>query len=256
MASRAQNTLTLAVLLAPLLLSGARTNAAEPAAGKPRILALPWVVIDRTTNQLCTTPEPTASPVTREAGGLARSAASALDAEMHRYGRAKVIPRKEWEPAWKQINPGRIVRQGAGCAVCAPINQLLQYDRASLQDLARTVRADYVWLGVTVIPLTRETKESRPDECCREALALERDAVLARSSALLVRVSDGEVVWERDARVMDREVPKSFPRAASNKFHGIQGIDHPPARHREIAVDATAHDLGKAFRREHQEGLQ
>jgi hypothetical protein len=112
-----------------------------------------------------------------------------------------------------------------------------------------------VWIGVTVVPLTRETKDTRTDVCCREALALERDAVLARSSALLVRVSDGEAVWERDARRLEREVPTRFPRESSGRFLARQGIEHSPGKHREIAVTATAHDLGAAFRREHGQGL-
>ena len=241
-------------LLALTLHVGRGASAEQP--NKPRLLVLPWVVIDRTTNKVCPTSASVTSRSNREETALAHSAEAALDAEMHRFGRAQMIPRDEWEPEWRQRKADQVVRQGEGCAVCTPVGQLLQYDRTALQELAQAVRADYVWIGVTVVPLTRDTKDTRTDACCREALALEREAVLVRSSALLVRVNDGETIWERDARRLEREVPTRFPGERSGKFLARHSINHTPAKHREIAVMTTAHDLGQAFRRVHADGLR
>jgi hypothetical protein len=207
---------------------------------KPRLLVLPWVVIDRSSNQDCAklTPQP---PVSAEARRLAVSAQETLDAAMHRHRMMGMIPRRDWEPHWKQLPPGKVFSQGPGCAICTPIGSLLRYDHAALRQLGQAVQADYVWLGVSVVPLISGQTPARPDDCCREALGRERDAVLARSSVLLVRIQDGEVVWQRDARRFDAEVPRRVGRAPM------------PARfRREIAVKGTAKMLGNAFRREHR----
>jgi hypothetical protein len=156
-----------------------------------------------------------------------------------------MIPRKEWEPHWKQFRPSQVVRQGSGCAVCTPVGQLLQYDRARVRQIAQAVKADYVWLGVTVVPLTPESRDNRPDDCCREGLAQERRKVLARSSALLVRGRDGEVVWQRDAREFERPVFAPPPKSP------LRGRKRTPAE----AVRNTAQALGTAFGRDHRAGL-
>jgi hypothetical protein len=222
---------------------------AQTAASKPRLLVLPWVVIDRSTNKACSIGDcpllpPSEAPALREAQKLAQAAQAALDAAMHQHGMIQMIRRKEWEPHWKPLQPTQVVKQGSGCAVCTPTGSLLRYDRAAVQELGRSVAADYVWLGTTVVPLTRESVETPASPCCREALALERKKVLARSSALLVRVKDGETVWQRDARELDQDVPRSGRR-----------VSYPPERRREYAVKETAHTLGKAFGREHRKGL-
>jgi hypothetical protein len=206
---------------------------------------LPWLVIDRTTNQECSRSGRTPAATGAEARRLATAAQESLDAVMHRHRMMAMIPRKEWQPQWQQYQPGQIVRQSAGCAVCTPIGALLEYDRTALQALGQAVRADYIWLGVTVVPLTRESAGSRSDDCCREALAQERRAVLARSSALLVRVRDGEVVWQRDARRLERDVPGRVGRF----------IRSEPLR-REYGVKNTARMLGNGFAREHRRALQ
>jgi hypothetical protein len=235
----------------PAAAAGARADpgvgvptSARPA-DKPRLLVLPWVVIDRTTNRDCSKLGSSQAPARAEALRLAGSAQAALDAAMHRHGMMEMIPRKEWEPHWRELPPGRVVWQGPGCAVCTPVGELLHDDRAALQALAQAVRADYVWLGVTVVPLTKQNQDNRPDDCCREALAQERKAVLARSSVLLVRASDGEIVWQRDARRLERDVP-----------HRVGRLVRTAAARREIAVKDTAHLLGNAFSREHREALR
>jgi hypothetical protein len=122
-------------LLASALLAGRDASAEQT--NKPRLLVLPWVVIDRTTNKVCPTSGSTTSQSNREAAALAGRAEAALDAEMHRFGRAEMISRKEWEPEWKQRKADQVVRQGEGCAVCTPVGQLLKYDRTALQELAQ-----------------------------------------------------------------------------------------------------------------------
>jgi hypothetical protein len=211
---------------------------------KPRLLVLPWLVIDRTTNRDCNKPGGSPGAPGDEARALAQTAQQALDAEMHAHRMMTLIPRKEWEPQWQQLRPGRIVRQGAGCAVCTPAGELLHYDRPALQALAQSVGADYIWLGATVVPLTPERRAAPPDDCCRDALASGRKEVLARSSVVLVRASDGEIVWQRDARRLEREVP-----------HRVGKMTRSPATRRRYSLDATAHLLTKAFRREHPEAL-
>jgi hypothetical protein len=172
-----------------------------------------------------------------------------MDKMMHAHGLLDMIPRKEWEPHWKQLPPRQVVRQGPGCAVCTSTDQLIQFDRAALLEHARAVRANYVLLGVTVIPLRPASKGQRPDDCCREALALERKAVLARSSALLVRVRDGQTTWERDSRRLDDDVPRRASRGrAYHTYSREERLD--------FAVRDTAHDLGRAFQRDRQEALR
>jgi hypothetical protein len=201
-------------------------------------------VIDRTTNLDCAGPE-SPGAVSGEARRLAASAQAALDAEMHEHAMMAMVSRKEWQPHWDGLRGSRVLWKGVGCAVCAPAGALIRYDRTLVQQLARAVDADYVWLGVTVAPLTPPKGAPPADACCREALAQERPAVLARSSALLVRASDGEMVWQRDARRLERDVPTRAGR-----------INRTPERRRAYAVDATAHLLGRAFRREHREGVR
>jgi hypothetical protein len=244
MRSNQQSVLWIAVLSAALLLLPG-SSLAQATSSKPRVLVLPWLVIDRSTNQDASRLAPSSPRVSAEARRLASSAQAALDAVMHRHRMMTMIPRREWEPHWKQLQPKPVVRQGPGCAVCTPVGELLRYDRAALRRLARAVRADYVWLGVTVVPLTPQSRDTRPDDCCREALAQEREAVLARSSALLVRASDGEATWQRDARRLDRDVPR-------RTRHSVYTLQ----RRREFAVRHTARALGSAFGREHREALK
>jgi hypothetical protein len=232
--------LRLGTSLAGLLLLS-HLGLAQDASTNPRLLVLPWVVIDRTTNRDCSKLGPPRAAVSAEAQRLAISAQAALDAAMHRHGRMAMIPRAEWEPHWRQLAPGRVVWQGPGCAVCTPVGDLLRYDGTALQGIAQAVRADYVWLGVTVVPLTTESQDNRPDDCCREALAQKRKAVLARSSALLVRARDGEIVWQRDARRLESDVPRRVGR-----------FIRPAALRREYGVKDTARLLGNAFGREHR----
>lgn len=216
----------------------------------PRVLMLPWLVIDRNTNVDCFKLGAPQSSISEEAQALAISGQAAMDNLMHSHGSLKMIPRKEWEPHWKELPPGQVMQQGPGCAVCTPAGQLIRFDRPALLGLAQGLQADYVLLGVTVIPLTPESSDNRPDDCCREALALERQAALARSSALLVRVRDGDVTWERDARRLDRDVPRVA-------FHGKgASVTYTRERRLDFAVRDTAHDLGKAFRRDCQEALR
>ena len=216
----------------------------------PRLLVLPWLVIDRNTNTDCAQLGPSQSSISEEAQRLAISGQAAMDNMMHSHGSLKMIPRKEWEPHWKDLQPGQAMQQGPGCAVCTPAGQLIRFDRSALLGLAQGLQADYVLLGVTVIPLTPESRDTRPDDCCREALALERKAVLARSSALLVRVRDGEVTWARDSRRLDRDVPRvAFSGKGGSRMYTRE-------RRLDFAVRDTAHDLGKAFRRDCQEALR
>lgn len=212
---------------------------------QPRLVVLPWLVIDRTTNRECSRTEPASIASSVEARRLSQSAQAALDGQMHRLGLAEMISRKEWEPEWRSRKPAEFYRTAPGCAVCASVGDLIRFDPAALQQLAGSVRADYVWLGVTVTPLSSERSASRPDECCQEALGEGRDAVLARSSALLWRASDGEIVWQRDARRFDRDVLRKAGKIA-----------HSPENRRRYAVEHTARALAGAFKREYAEALK
>lgn len=211
---------------------------------QPRLLVLPWLVIDRNTNRECSRPEGSGAEG-KEAQRIGASAQAALDAEMHGQKTLAMIPRKEWQPQWSSLANNRVLWKGAGCAVCTPAGELIRYDRALVQQIAQAVQADYVWLGVTALPLTPGKGSPAPDDCCRDALAQGRRGILARSSVLLVRAQDGEVIWQRDARRLEQDVP-----------HRAGKIVHPPSLRRTFAVDATAHLLGKAFRREQREALR
>lgn len=235
-------TTALFFLLSLAALTGAPATVEGKA--KPRLLVLPWLVIDRTTSRDCTLPAG-GGAAGNEARRLAASAQAALNAEMHDLGMLEMIPRKEWQPRWDALQGSRMLWKDAGCAVCAPAGALIRHDRSLVQQLARQVQANYVWLGVTVTPLT-SLKDSNPaDDCCREALARERPAVLARSSVLLLRANDCEVIWQRDMRRLERDVPRR-----------VGKINRTPGRRRIHAVEATARLLGKAFRREHREALR
>ena len=229
--------LLFALALTPVIAAGAESPA------RPRLLVLPWLVIDRTTNLECARDEGSPVPVTREARDLGVAAQAALDKAMHDHRAFAMIPRREWEPLWTSYTPAQVYHAGSGCAVCNPVRDLVQYDPAILRTLAQAAHADYVWLGVTVVPLTAARRGVVGDACCRAALGEKRSAVLARSSALLVRVRDGMVVWQQDARRLEREVPV---RAGK--------INRLPAVRRAMAVKGTAHSLGDAFRREHSRG--
>jgi hypothetical protein len=221
----------------------------EPGAA-PHLLVLPWLVIDRNTNTDCAKLAPSQSSISEEAQRLAISGQAAMDNMVHIHGSLKMIPRKEWEPHWKELAPGQLERQGSGCAVCTPVGQLIRLDRTALVQFAQGLQADYVLLGVTVVPLTPERSDARPDDCCRAAPAQERQAVLARSSALLVRVRDGEVTWARDSRRLERDVPRVAFRAKGSR------VAYTREKRVDFAVRDTAHDLGKAFRRDCQEALR
>lgn len=238
-----------ALLFSTVGLYAGPATSAEPIASRPRILALPWMVIDRTTNKERSRMEATSGHVQTDAQQLAVSAQAALDGTLHRYRTAEVVARSEWEPLWKKLRGGHLLIQGAGCAVCSPAGQLLHYDRAALINLAQEVKADYVWLGVTVVPLTWGTPALKQDDCCREALDMERENVLARSSALLVRASDGEVVWQRDARWPDPRAKRRHLRMIYAPPSGSPAIPRS-FTDREKAVDATARSLANALRRD------
>jgi len=228
--------LTLAVLTARLTLAADMAN-------PPRLLVLPWLVIDRGTNRECTQDERAPIPAKGEAQRLALAAQAALDNEMHDHRMFEMVPRREWAPLLASYGSGQVYRPGPGCAVCNPVRQLLQYDPALLTTLAQGARADYVWLGVAVLPLTSERDPARGDACCRAALGTGRDAVFARTSALLVRVRDGALMWQQDTRRLEREVPTRAGR-----------IRRTPGMRRQIAVKSTAHELGAAFRGDHRKG--
>lgn len=244
------------VLAGAAVLSMAAVRAAEGPVARPRVLALPWLVIDRNSNKDCAKLGPSEERASGEGRLLGESGQASLDTVLHRSGLVELVPRKEWAPEWEQVKPGRVMRQGLGCAVCAPTTQLMRYDRAAVQGLAKAVRADYVWLGVTVVPLTLNTSVRRADECCRNALMLERDAVLARSSAVLVRASDGEVVWQQDARSSD---PSRRPGGLDVRFappHARRPTPLTPYELRQKAVQTTARALGSAFRRDAEQVLR
>jgi hypothetical protein len=246
---------------------------------KPRLLVLPWLVLDRTTDQCVSGPGHSSAPSGDEAQRLSLSAMAALDAVLHRHGGlGEMVQRAEWLPYWEEATSDDCVRQGPGCASCTPAGDLLRYDRVRLQGLGQAARGDYIFLGITVVPLTGDSGGARPDACCREALTLERDAVLARSSVLLVRVRDGETIWQRDARRLDRDVlrrssrpiypsPSGSPPPMDSPLPGpVPDMRQPPEapvwiiytpeQRREMAVDETAHMLGWSFLRVHREVMR
>jgi hypothetical protein len=69
--------------------------------------------------------------------------------------------------------------------------------------------------------------------------------VFARASALLFRVADAEIAWQRDARVLDRDVPR-FHR----KGHLLASV------RRERGVDRAVALLAGAFRRDRPGGAR
>ncbi len=226
-------------LLALIPLGLAFNEVAMAQAGdKPRLLVLPWLVIDRETNTECSRQGAGPGELTSEARSLAQSAQATLDRVLHSVEEVSLVPRSDWEPEWKKLRPAELFRQGPGCAICTPAGSLIQYSPDVLRTLAVAVRADYVWLGVAVASLA-PTPGKESDACCREALAQQREEVMARSSVLLVRASDGQAIWQRDARRLRKDVPT-----------GARRVRFGPKRRREIAVDRTSDLLGEAFRHE------
>jgi hypothetical protein len=244
---------------------------------EPRVIVLPWLVIDRTTNQRVS--GTSHAPSGDEAQRLSVSGMTALDAALHRHGGlGEMVPRDKWQPFWEEAACDNWVRQGPGCASCTPAGDLLRYERVSLQRFGQAARADYIFLGITVVPLTAAAGTPHLDSCCREALTLEREAVLARSSVLLVRVRDGETVWQRDARRLDRDVlrrssrpiyppagearppmgsplPGPVPDMGSPPETPVWAI-YTPEERREMAVDETARILGRSFLRVHRDVME
>jgi hypothetical protein len=209
----------------------------------PRLLVLPWLVVDRTTNRECSrAAEPALGD---EARRLSRSAGEALDSGLHRVGKASLISASEWRAPWAALRPHQVYRLGEGCAICTAPSELLRFEAGALLGLAQSVRADYVWLGLTVVPLSTESKANRPDDCCKDALGRGRSRVLARSSAVLVRVADGAVVWQRDARRFEDDIPARVGKVSRSRRTRVA-----------MAVDGTAHRLAEAFNREHREALR
>jgi hypothetical protein len=208
------------------------------------LLELPWMVIDRATNQDCARLGPAQAEIRGEARKLASAGQAALDTVLRDHRMFTMISRSEWEPYWHLLKPGTVVWQGTGCAVCGPAAQLLRYDRAALQQLGREVGAEYVWLGVIVVPMTSEEQDNRHEECCEATLGHARQEVLARSSALLIRVSDGKVIWQGDVR-----------RLTSDARVGTPPRNDSLAMRREMAVKDTAQALGAAFVREHRQSI-
>ena len=237
--------LALAALIAAVC--AVPTNAERPR--KPRMLVLPWFVVDRNSNLNCDKLK-AEDPAASAAGfRVAEAGQAALDAQMHRYGKLDLIKRSEWEPYWKQTSHKELFFQGQGCAVCSPVGELIRYNPTELSKLADKVGAEFVLLGLTVVPLTTH-KASRTDECCRDALALERESVLARSSVILIRAKDGASIWQRDARRLEKEVRHVNPR---ERFSDPQGTSPEPfteEKRLRVAVGDTAEALGRAFRRE------
>jgi hypothetical protein len=255
------------------------TAPTESAPGQPRLLVLPWQVIDRTTNQIYSAANLPRSTASEEARQLSESGMAALDAVLHRHdGLGELVPRREWQPCWDEGIIGPWACYSSQCASCAPVGELLRYDRGRLRQLGQAVGADYIFLGVTVVPLIAPAGSSPPSRCCLEALTVDKRDVLARTAALLVRVRDGEPVWQRDARRLDRDVLRRTQRPARPPFNGQRPpMPHPrpgpmpepmaprarspwiifsPAERREMAVDDTAHMLGRAFVRVHGEVMK
>lgn len=240
--------------------AGARSTAQPSAGARPRILVAPWLVVDRTTNQEFTRSGSAAGSTALEARRLGDSAYAALDRALHKQDETDLVPRREWEPFWAPT--AAAVQVAGSCPICASSGQLLRYRRTDIQKLARAVNADYVWLGAVAVPLTSSAGTPESDECCREALALEKRVILARSTAVLVRASDGETVWERDARWPDtrdrKKLPVRYgmpdqPRTESGHEMRPRNNEKPllsPYGERERAVDATARELADAFHRE------
>jgi hypothetical protein len=250
------------------------SSSRQPNSALPRLVVLPWLVIDRSTNRGAVEPGlPQLSPMS-EAQQLSFSGMAALDAVLHRHGGlGQLVPKSEWWPFWEQAAPWGWLRQGDGCASCTPASALLRYDRERLQQFGRSVQADYLLLGVAVTPLTEQTDAPDPDDCCHQALTIDRTTILARSSVLLVRVSDGETLWQRDARRLDRDVLRQSSRpiypppgerrrpTGEPSFGPVPDmpsapetpvwIIYSPQERREMAVDETAHLLGSSFLQVH-----
>lgn len=238
-----------------LLLSWTAVCHAQEAAARPRLLGLPWVIIDGNGSGSQPKPGSPGGPISAQTERLAYSARAAIDATLRRRGIMEMIPRKAWEPQWEKLKAERGIGQAAGCICCPPAPELLRYNRTALQRLGQAVHADYIWLGVTVVPLSAAHPKAQSDSCCQKPLAPQQEQVLARSGGLLFRVSDGEIVWRQEARRLDHEVL----RRSHYRHHRSRGpfrtIYSPPERH-EMAVDETAHMLANAFVREHEQVLR
>jgi hypothetical protein len=238
-----------------LLLSWTAVCLAQEAAARPRLLGLPWVIIDGNASGSQPKPGSAAAPIRAQTERLADSARGAIIATLRRQGIMEMIPRKAWQPQWEKLKAAGAIAQVDGCICCPPAPELLRYNRPALQRLGQAVHADYIWLGVTVVPLSREQPKQSSDSCCRKAPGPQQESVLARSGSLLFRVSDGEVVWRQEARRLDREVL----RRGHYRHHGSHSpfrITYSPPERHEMAVAGTARMLANAFVREHGQVLR
>jgi hypothetical protein len=105
----------------------------ERTTSQPRLLVLPWRVIDRTTNQVYSAADLPRSTASEEARQLSESGMAALDAVLHRHGGlGELMPRSEWQPYWDEGIIGPWACYSSQCASCAPVGELLRHDRARL----------------------------------------------------------------------------------------------------------------------------
>lgn len=241
---------------------------------KPRIVALPWLVIDRNSGQEASRLEGEHPKAAAEGRQLAQSAQAALDAVLERGKALQYVPRGQWEPRWSAMKPDQSLQRGPGCASCGAADELIRFDREAVRQIAEAVQAEHVLLGATVVPLVWETTLGKPEPkkavtstetaACREAES--RDPALARSVLMLVRAKDGQIVWKGDSRwPHDLRSPSSVKVKVGPRFGGglktigaspTSTVAPPsPQAARERAVDLTAHSLGDAFRKEAKELL-
>lgn len=203
---------------------------------------LPWLVIDQNSHRSHTPFAPEEAPGSREAKRLSRSAQAVLDGQLHRAGEASLLPRDAWEDTAAATALRSAINVGDGCPLCLDAAALVRFDPDAIKRAGEAIRADYLWLGAVATPLTGSR---HADECAQSEQHRREGTPLARAAVLLVRVSDGTVVWKRTTRIPERLIPH------------LQGkIARPPHERRHEAVELAARTLGGAFRRDGELALR
>ncbi len=225
---------------------------------QPRILSLPWLIIDRNSGRDAEALRKEQPDAAAEAGRLSISAQAALDAVMDRHKRSRMVPRGEWEPLWTKMGSEKVVRSRPACTACGSAEELVAYESEALKRMATSVQADYVLLGVAIVPLVFETPAKGAEHKCPSSTSATREPYVIRGLLRMVRVEDGKTMWQGETRwPHSRRSPHSTAIKVGPRFGGGLGRRPkapavPPAAFeaREKMVDAAVHALGHALRKE------
>lgn len=250
-------TASILILAVVAVASSAAGREPEPRS-EPRILSLPWLIIDRNSCRDAGGLRVGHPDAAAEAGRLSLSAQTALDAVMDRHKRSRMIPRAEWEPLWAKSSAEKLLRSREACTACGSSEDLMGYDPTAIGRLASSLQADYALIGVAIVPLVFETPVKQEKHPCPEAEASVREPYLIRGLLRMIRAEDGATVWQGETRwPHSRRSPHSTTIKVGPRFGGGLGRRRrtpapPPTAFeaREKMVDAAVHALGHALRKD------